>query len=176
MHRDINQKAEEMEDYTRIEWLDQSEWGIIKNIHIISDTKYGETLVGNILYKRDFTESYNCNSPEDEVDIAILYAIKELYPKSQVITTPLLLSTHKNNLKLCKNKIKVASELSVIPKLDDYSYADLIELKSLKFKTIKIPITVYTIYPKSYIHKMFNIKYPLDKPDLIDKIANIKFE
>ncbi len=183
-----------------ITFLDQNEWRIIKNIHIISDTKYGETVIGNIFYKRFITDNYKLkkqkeeddknggvsfirdyprqeNYPQDDIDMLIFNSIKSLYPKSQVTNDLLLFNTDKRNLELWKNRPKFDSKLFFTPIFEDYSVDNLVKLKSDEFINSEIPIKIYTFNPNEFIaNTNFNIRYPLNRKELITKITQIEFE
>ena len=49
-----------------IEGLDIQECKILKQIIIIDDKQYGESVIGNIFYKRNFSDNYNLIKQKEE--------------------------------------------------------------------------------------------------------------
>jgi len=180
--------------------LDIQECKILKHIVIIGDKHYGEAVIGNIYYKRNFTDEYNLkkqqledeknensldkllneypkqkNYPKDRFDEIILDGIKERYPKSKLRNELIIFNVDLEKLEILKNKNKISGKIYFTPKMKDYS--NIYQFVGKTFKSPEIEITIYSDFGNEIMEgQTFISRYFVDEEDVLDKLNGIEFE
>jgi hypothetical protein len=167
---------------------------IIKQVFIISELECNkEYTIGYILYERQLSQDYRFketsmeervfsyyleypkqdNYPVDEIDMIILHAIKNSFPKSYVRNHSLICNVEKEHIRFLQNR---PTEKGVITITPDFSMMDITNIKLSNFSGLEMKILIYTNFKKgNIINTYFQGYYDLNRPEILDRLNEIKF-
>ncbi|MBE7693732.1 hypothetical protein G1K75_12760 [Tenacibaculum finnmarkense] len=184
-----------------IKGLDNKECKILKHIVIIADRQFGESIIGNIFYKRNLSEKYNLlkqkeeddkngedrilrllkdypkqeNYPKDRIDEIIFESIKDIYPKSILRSELIIFNTDLERLETHKNKNKINSKIYFTPKIQDYS--NIYQFVGKSFDSPEIELNIFSDY-NNEIRKgqSFSASYFIEEENLLNELILVEFE
>lgn len=179
-----------------IKGLNIEDCKILKQIIIVSDRKYGETEIGSIFYKRNFTEDYKLNEvnededpldkllydypkqenyPNDRLDEIIFESIKKNYPKSVLKNALIIFNVDLEKLEILKNKNSIKAKIYFTPWSKTYS--DLYQFAGKTFKSPEVDLHVYSNYSDEITQgQTFIASYLLEEENVLNKLSAVEFE
>lgn len=184
-----------------IKGLDIQECKILKHIVIIEDRQFGESVIGNIFYKRGFSEKYNLlkqreenkksevsrverllgeypkqeDYPKDRIDEIIFESIKDIYPKSILRSELIIFNTDLERLEIHKNKNKFKGKIYFTPKIQDYS--NIYQFVGQSFDSPEIKLNIFSDYVNEKRKvQIFSAGYFIEEQNLLEELKLIEFE
>lgn len=174
-----------------IEWLEENEMKILKQIIIISGV---QNELGSIIYTRPLTDNYNFkkkkeddekeknlfgnsfqeypkqeNYPYDKLDEIILSSVRKDYPNSFCRNHSILLDVDKNIISKIKNRSVLKSYIFFRPNLDEHFVEDLC--------LQRIDINIYCNDQSKNLGKpTFYVRYDATEPFIMDNLSMVEFE
>ena len=182
-----------------LKWLDCSEFKVLKQITLISNSPNSEYEIGTILYSRPLTHMYNFkkqeqedrtttpmqrllqgypnqkNYPHDRIDEIIFDAIKSRFPESGLRNSTILFNIDEENLRNMKNRQISESEICFLP---DFSGADdIFSLSRREFKAPRMKLNIYGFCKSILLENLFFIGYyNISEEDVLDSLKTVTFE
>lgn len=153
--------------------------GVAKIITIYAPTKYGVMDVGFIAYKRSFYPKYRFNEnqkpkslmdeypiqssyPHDELDAAILEAIKETYPESKLHNKLIAFNTDVEYLNRLIDRPSKSMEITVNP---SFTYEEMISSTGRIFSQFNFKFNLYYDLDFDTIRTIFSSNYDINKKE-----------
>ena len=177
-----------------IELLEQTKWGIIKEINIVSKNQYGEEItIGFIIYKRNITDDYKLNDdPEqdpikrlldypkqslfsvDELDELILSSVQRKFPKSFVRNYQVVFDSDQRQYDYILKRHFEKAALEVRP---DFSNLNIFNTTKKTFPGFYREINIYQDFTQKSIQSIFltaNCNFERSE-EIINKLKQIEF-
>ncbi len=188
-----------MEERT-IKLLEDGELKILKRIVIISDRNNVETELGSILYTRPLTKDYNLkkqqeedkskpniidrlfqeypkqtNYPEDEIDVIILAAIKNAFPKSILRNDTIFFNLDLEKLEVLKNRMVLKGSMYFSPEFSNIS--NIYQYVGKQFKAPRVSLNIYSYYKPEFLEGIiFYATYNAENEKVLDLLKSVQFE
>lgn len=153
--------------------------GVAKIITIYAPTKYGVMDVGFIAYKRAFYPKYRFDEnqkpksfmdeypiqssyPHDELDTAILEAIKETYPESKLHNKLIAFNTDVEYLNRLIDRPSKSLEITVNP---SFTYEEMMNSAGRIFSQFNFKFNLYYDLDFDTIRTIFSSNYDIEKKE-----------
>lgn len=185
----------ELNAQTSINFLDQEDWKIVKEINIISTNQYGvEISIGTIVYNREITDDYKLkedpepnqfkrllNYPKqelfthDDIDELILSAVKSKFPKSYIMSHQIFWDSDEKRFEHLLKRPKETAVLEIRP---NFSGIDIYSLAGKSFPVFRKEINIYQDFTLESIKShFFTANCDFDKREsLIPELYKIVFK
>jgi len=183
-----------------LQWLRPDQYRILKQIILLGDRSGVEIELGRIFYKRSFRNNYNLrkqgeedaksgnpmmkfiseyprqeNYPVDEIDVMILDAVRQQFPKSITRSDTMFHDLDEEKLALFKRRNVIPSAMYFYPDLS--SIFDISDLPQDARNGLKANINIYS-YSNSEVlqNQVFHATFDYNSHFVKDNLRNVEFQ